>query len=500
MNENAPLSHERYAGSPEYLELRGVSGNAVTDKAALFTSPRKKSLLFFLQALSLKPGGLKKIAADLVAMFPDRIGSPTMHRLGKRPGRTYDEADARRIERELHTERHTHHPSARPLCAVDELLQVCKLKCAHELDKFLVELCINPRLQFSEPGEIADMPAVEQMLVRERFPELLQQDFRQASVRYFDDVIGALFQFQERSKQAARESIAETAISRKVFQHLDRALYQRKMVVLDGEPGIGKTKAVETWCEMHLGEVRLVYLRGCVNRTTIFRSLAKALGLSSSYQRKAVEMQARVENMIERAGLMIIFDEAHFLFTHSQRATSSPELLDWLDTALVNHRVPAALCATPQFRERFLEAKRFWQSEQFERRAQYVALPIPEREDVEAVTRKLLPRSVGSAGVKLILGGALYSQRPLSFVQHTIDEARYQAQQQGRAEIVFDDLLKAVEVQATSEKAKTKALSDAKPARRTQAKPAPSLLQDPCDMPAAPLRSDIVGITIAENE
>src|SRR5260370_20799747 len=60
--------------SPEYTELRGIPGTAVGAKAQLYTDPRKRSLLFFLQALSLKHGGLPKVAHDLIAAFPARAG------------------------------------------------------------------------------------------------------------------------------------------------------------------------------------------------------------------------------------------------------------------------------------------------------------------------------------------------------------------------------------------------------------------------------------------
>ena len=43
-----------------FVELRGVSGVAVAAKAELYSDPRKRSLIFFLQALSLKPGGLRR--------------------------------------------------------------------------------------------------------------------------------------------------------------------------------------------------------------------------------------------------------------------------------------------------------------------------------------------------------------------------------------------------------------------------------------------------------
>jgi len=68
--QGSAVSYERYMSSPEYAELRGIPGTAVAAKAQLYTEARKRSLLFFLQSLSLKHGGLRKVAHDLIAACP----------------------------------------------------------------------------------------------------------------------------------------------------------------------------------------------------------------------------------------------------------------------------------------------------------------------------------------------------------------------------------------------------------------------------------------------
>ena len=64
--EGAPLAYERYMSSPEFADLRGIPGSAVAAKAQLYPDARKRSLLFFLQSLSLKEGGLRRVAQALV--------------------------------------------------------------------------------------------------------------------------------------------------------------------------------------------------------------------------------------------------------------------------------------------------------------------------------------------------------------------------------------------------------------------------------------------------
>src|ERR1022692_2129041 len=70
---NAPLSQERYMSSPEFAGLQGISGTAVAKRCALLISPVKRQLLWFIQGMSLADGGLKKLARELLKMFPERI-------------------------------------------------------------------------------------------------------------------------------------------------------------------------------------------------------------------------------------------------------------------------------------------------------------------------------------------------------------------------------------------------------------------------------------------
>src|SRR5512133_1444110 len=87
--DDGPLSQERYLSSSEFSEIRGISGRAVAEKVAFLTSPKQRELILFLQALSLEFGGIRKLANDILAAFPGRIGTPTMHKLGMKPGQFY---------------------------------------------------------------------------------------------------------------------------------------------------------------------------------------------------------------------------------------------------------------------------------------------------------------------------------------------------------------------------------------------------------------------------
>lgn len=68
--QGAPFSYEKYMSSSEYTELRGIPGTAVAAKAQLYSDPRKRSLLFLLQSLSVEEGGLQRLGRAISETFP----------------------------------------------------------------------------------------------------------------------------------------------------------------------------------------------------------------------------------------------------------------------------------------------------------------------------------------------------------------------------------------------------------------------------------------------
>lgn len=389
-SEGAAISFERYMSSPEYAELRGIPGTAVAAKTQLYSDPRKRSLLFFLQSLSLREGGLRRIAQRLLKTFPKRVG-------------------------DLHS---------------------CEDKLAH----LLVELCINPKLAIA----FSDQESVSS----ESWPS-------------YSETVDVLREFQDRYEAEAKSEFVFTTIGREVFETLDHALAIGKMVVIEGESGNGKTTAVEAWCAAHQGEARFVSLSGITHKTGFFQKLATAIGLAAS-KRKATDMQVKVEDFFRRTRLMLVIDEAHYLWPQHERSHSNPELVDWVNTALVNHKVPVALICTNQFAKlkARVEKRTGWTSEQFEHRVKrYKKLSaIPTKGDLEAVAARFLAmrwnsheqkwNSVGPAAhrdfIKMVVGYALTCKMRLPAVAATIEEARYQARKSGRSHLVATDIHNAI--------------------------------------------------------
>ncbi len=62
----------------QFSEEKGISATETWRKAQLLDDPRQTSLLMFLQGMSLKDGGLRQVARDLITMFPERFGTETL--------------------------------------------------------------------------------------------------------------------------------------------------------------------------------------------------------------------------------------------------------------------------------------------------------------------------------------------------------------------------------------------------------------------------------------
>ena len=132
-----------------------------------------------------------------------------------------------------------------------------------------------------------------------------QGEFCIAELHHFRDVIGVLREFKARHERAARERFAETTASKPIFRTLSHGLRSRKIIVVNGLEGIGKSFSAKGWCEQHLGEARFVQMEGIVNKTTFFQAVSKALGLAASVHQKSHEMQIRIRHHLENSGTML---------------------------------------------------------------------------------------------------------------------------------------------------------------------------------------------------
>ena len=158
-------------------------------------------------------------------------------------------------------------------------------------------------------------------------------------------------------------------------------------------------------------------------------------------------MQARIEDVLKRSKLLLVIDEAHFLFNQSRRMYSRPELIDWIDTAICNNGIGCALVTTPQFIACMTRAadQVEWNFQQFRRRVgRWVKLPEANTEaDIRAVACAVF-KSADAKTINTIVGYALLSKRDLSAVGDVAKEVRVMIGKEELAAVSPDKITRAV--------------------------------------------------------
>lgn len=455
-------------------------------KAALLSSPRKRSLLYFLQSRSVRMGGMRHVGEEFLAMFPERIGTRTMHRVGIKPGVVYSLAEAGKIEDELDPDRSLYRRLRRaqrmengepddteaPVDRVEKLMQSCRRAAADEIENVLAELCANPRVTIRLPEDAESELQFE--AERRALVAAIEHDgingIETVGQRWFYDLAGALLEYQDRYEAGVAREFVQTSISKVVFEALDYGLHSRKMVLIEGNSGVGKTESVKAWCAMHQGRARHVSLSGICNRTSFFRALARALGVGVGAGYSAAKTQARVEDFVERARLMLVVDEGQYLFPQQERVNAPPELVNWLITSCQNKGAPVAVVATKEFarRRQIVERQTAWSSEQLARRNTCFPLPeLPTKGDLEAVARKLLPANAGPKTVGYLVGYAMQSGRFLTGLGDVVSDARMLAEADGREGFTSADIERAVtDIRGPSDAAQRRVFEEEAPLRK----------------------------------
>ena len=355
----------------------------------------------------------------------------------------------------------------------EEFLRQCRACADEEMEAFIERICCDPAVCLIADFEArsnyqsrirASMEADGQLAERGHFWA------EGASVNYFHDLLGALHEYKRRFEERRRAEFIETSIGKIVFEALDYALETRRSALIEGNSGIGKTTGLDAWAETHLGQARLVKLKGITHRTGFFREVARACGLARGTGLTPAKMQMRVEQFLQRSKLMLVIDEGQYLFPPGNRVYTPPELINWLMTACYNERVPFAISATAEFRKRraIIEKNTTWQSEQLRRRIRRdFELPEkPTKEDLLLVAEKLLPGQPRSA-VDLVAGYSMASGGYFQAITDTIDDARLMARRAGRDKFTFADLRAAIQDwRSPSDNALQRVFTDPPKARR----------------------------------
>jgi hypothetical protein len=415
--ENRTFRQDAFASSAEYD--RGVLGNLVAARCQLLDDANVISILWWLQQISWREGGLTGFARDFLLSHTHLFGTKNMHRFGRKPGQVYTADQVRAVRSELRWEGR--------MAAVDFLLRgesslsaILAAEARSQLgegtdDDQRRHLAANAdRNPVEYPAEaLIECCQVEPEAFADQLKQLLVDPATSpvAGLWNMPGLFPALVEIRTREAEQAASGIVETDVTRKVADALDFAHQQRAFVIIEGREGIGKTEAAVNWCARHPGQAVYIKLPSGDDEMTFFRAISKAIGTAYSRGFKPVQMRARIEDALQAGHLTVVVDESHFLWPQSFRTQrASPKRVDWLRTAIIDSGVPVALVCTPQHFENQCERfrKAGWNSNQIQRRVTHT-LSLPEnlgKADILLVTQKYFP-DVDRVTLKRIAGVAL---------------------------------------------------------------------------------------------
>lgn len=429
---------ERFCSSPEF-EGDAINGVAAAKRIAIVKDRAVREVLWLIQWRSLSPGGLHQLCDELVAEFPERIGPPELRNFGA--------AKRKPKEKEL--------KQIRRACGFSEEL-IAEVWDATPLEDFLYDpsSCKEPQKVRREP--ISDEERTAQFYLNhcvhklaEELPQFLKvccldptRDISQG-VWFFDDLVGALRILRERFAASARARMAQTAVTLKINDTLDFWFARRRMVLIEGVAGIGRTESVRAWTDAQAGLVRFVEVPSSGDDRSFFASIARELGVARGTSMKAQEIKVRIEEMLATSEILLAFDESQYAWGQYLRPRKTPDRILWIKT-IFDSGTPIALIAHTDFSkwQAHYVAKTLWTDEQFERRVnRHIVLPTEHsREDMLKIARAHHP--VGDQrSLKLLASYALGTEKKqASGIVEALESARYRAEKDGREDVTFGDI------------------------------------------------------------
>lgn len=257
------------------------------------------------------------------------------------------------------------------------------------------------------------------------------------------EALDALLAFRSQWLADHAKGRVQTSIGRKISDALDYTQAARTITIIDGPARIGKSFQARAWCEQSAGIARYVEVPCSTDETAFLHRIAKALGVSVNLKSKAMELRARIEDVLQGGDLMLVLDEAHYLWPQGRLQCAVPSRVNFIDTALANYGVSVALVTTPQFytAQRHVEKQTGWNSEQFIGRIGHVER-LPERlsqADLISVAAALLPEGNTRTLTRLVIYAGI-SKKHLASIEAIVKRARWLASIDGRAAVTDQDV------------------------------------------------------------
>ena len=487
----SPLNQNRFASSPD-IE-RGLLGNLVALKCAGIEAAEDRELLYWLQSISHKPGGLAGIATEALRRYleqtPDAIANVQLTlaeegTLALRCCPDSFEAMFNACEAERIQQQHLDNEREREFIRRNRWNNFTAT-----FPDALAELCLDPAvgLGAGRGGWTSVYPELLK-IVRDLKTELAMR---------------------------AEKAFAHTELSRAVWSEILNAHQMGGAVLLHNSSANGKSFSASELCAVHSGRARYAMIPATNDATGFWRAIAESLGSASGQSFKCQQIRDRVIQTLSGGDLVLVLDNCQHLFPVSDYRYALPNRVNWV-LELAEAGVPVVMLADSKLFDTlgFVEARTGWSRNKFVSEINIVELPAAlAKEDVQAVAAAVLPDGEKAAQRKLA-DYMIVAQGYLHSGKSTAQRARRIVASQGRNRVTLadmemalenwgrpafkakDDALKRADAAAARCKAKarnwrpdTEAQTTAKgKKRRNQIVTSSDLKQQPQSSPAGPLQ------------
>jgi hypothetical protein len=253
------------------------------------------------------------------------------------------------------------------------------------------------------------------------------------SERPFAGLAEAVCAYAERHAAEVARSLPETEVRRQVWRELEFARTAPAAVPIVGDSRIGKSTGLTSYCRAWPGRARLVTVPERGDERVWLEAHCEAFGLDFSPGSKLADLRWQVEFIVHRGGLLLFYDEAHYLIPHSRVRT--PRRLNWIREHIIDRGLGTAFLATPQSYRQTLTAyadETGYNLEQWDARVgRPVVLPDKlSREDMLRVARYHFP-DAGEALTAGICARAMASKQYLGGMERIAKRARFLAAERG---------------------------------------------------------------------
>jgi hypothetical protein len=435
----------------------------------LKNEPRLLELLWFIQWFSFQPGGLVKLAEDVLSAAGDRVVTKAMKRAGP-PGRdgqwTLEQAlTAWKSEWRgpgLY-QRDTlglaeYDAEAPPAASRCEFLEWLACYVAMELTPERVNSGLGcdkasilhglRRFNYSYFKSKAAETAAERLPGYLREICTIPDTSVAAGPDWFPDIIAVLLEFMASHAAAEKSKLAATEVSRAVFDAFEYSWESKRLVRITGDSRFGKTESAKTYCAMYPGRFRLVKVPAGDADSDLIREVAECLGMGLPFGRLPTGKRQQLEDILRHGRIGIALDECHYLFPASFTRNSSPSRLNWVRGRIVDCGLPCVLMATPQTYE--VQETRFQRTtgynlDQFTGR---IALDkhLPEmisQGDLMAVARHHCG-AVSQSVLDILVGAAMAAPNYVGAINNLASRALWISQRRGARAIALEDVRQAV--------------------------------------------------------